>query len=380
MTETELPAETDMTSIVEVVFSDGTSSAFHHLWLRSNCLCAQCLHPQTRERTVRSHQLDPQVRPVHIGLDNHHLAITWTDGHVSVFALSWLQDHRYDVARRPEFEVRSWDSTILLQPPTVDYGQVICDDAALLHFAEQLWCHGVTFVRATPSTNDAVLRLAERVGFIRATNFGRDFEVVAMVEPNNVAYTSLELCVHTDAPNTETPPGIQFLHCLVADAPGGESTLVDGYFVAEQIRRDDPIAFDILTTVAIPYRFHDDRSDIRSHAPVIGCRFDGTIGDIRFHDALMEPLDVAPELVEATFRALRLFDRWCQDPAARIERRLEVGEIMVFHNRRVLHGRRAFDPVGGARHLHGCYVDTDEWLSRIRVLRRTIGQQLTPEE
>ena len=50
--------------------------------------------------------------------------------------------------------------------------------------------------------------------------------------------------------------------------------------------------------------------------------------------------------------------------------RLGPGEMVGFHNRRVLHGRRAFNPATGRRLLRGCYVDWDEVNSRIRVLSR----------
>jgi gamma-butyrobetaine dioxygenase len=53
--------------------------------------------------------------------------------------------------------------------------------------------------------------------------------------------------------------------------------------------------------------------------------------------------------------------------------RLGAGDMSTFDNRRVLHARSAFDPTSGDRHLQGCYIDTDELLSRIRVLRRVYG-------
>jgi gamma-butyrobetaine dioxygenase len=47
--------------------------------------------------------------------------------------------------------------------------------------------------------------------------------------------------------------------------------------------------------------------------------------------------------------------------------------MVVFDNRRVLHGRAAFDPATGHRHLQGFYVDRGEFDSRLRVLARTAG-------
>ena len=45
--------------------------------------------------------------------------------------------------------------------------------------------------------------------------------------------------------------------------------------------------------------------------------------------------------------------------------------MVAFDNRRVLHGRREFDPNSGARHLQGTYLDRDMLASRLRVLART---------
>ena len=41
---------------------------------------------------------------------------------------------------------------------------------------------------------------------------------------------------------------------------------------------------------------------------------------------------------------------------------------MIFDNRRILHGRTAFEAQSGNRHLRGCYIDRDELRSRVRLL------------
>ena len=52
-----------------------------------------------------------------------------------------------------------------------------------------------------------------------------------------------------------------------------------------------------------------------------------------------------------------------------LETRLQPGEVLVFNNRRMLHGRRAFSLCGGGvRRLLGAYVNADEWRSRLAVL------------
>ncbi|XP_016334478.1 gamma-butyrobetaine dioxygenase-like [Sinocyclocheilus anshuiensis] len=70
---------------------------------------------------------------------------------------------------------------------------------------------------------------------------------------NNVAYTSGELSLHTDYPALHHPPGVQFLHCVRQAAQGGESEVVDGFHMAEQLRREDPEAFNILSSLRVDF-------------------------------------------------------------------------------------------------------------------------------
>ena len=45
--------------------------------------------------------------------------------------------------------------------------------------------------------------------------------------------------------------------------------------------------------------------------------------------------------------------------------------MLVFNNRRMLHGRRGFTQRAGAvRHLRGCYVNIDEYANALNLLRR----------
>lgn len=42
--------------------------------------------------------------------------------------------------------------------------------------------------------------------------------------------------------------------------------------------------------------------------------------------------------------------------------------LVLFANRRVLHGRTAFDPTSGDRHLKGTYLTLDSLKDKLRVL------------
>ncbi|MEM1307665.1 MAG: TauD/TfdA family dioxygenase, partial [Pseudomonadota bacterium] len=95
---------------------------------------------------------------------------------------------------------------------------------------------------------------------------------------------------------------------------------------------------------------------------------------IRFNGHIAGVFDMPAERIAHYYSAYRAFMALSRDPAYRCVLRLSGGEMVVFDNRRTLHGREAFDPSTGFRRLRGCYVDRGEWDSRMRVLARAPRQ------
>ena len=61
------------------------------------------------------------------------------------------------------------------------------------------------------------------------------------------------------------------------------------------------------------------------------------------------------------------------DPAFEIRFRLNAGDMVLFDNSRILHGRTAFNPNEGLRHLQGCYIDRDGPSIHYQTLKRDHG-------
>jgi gamma-butyrobetaine dioxygenase len=225
--------------------------------------------------------------------------------------------------------------------------------------------NGAILIVDTPNVPGEVVRLAERIGYARPTNFGTIFDVESRPDPNNSAYTAAGLDLHTDLPNWASPPDFQFLHALANEASGGDSTLADGVALADKLRSSDPKAFEILTTTPVPFRFHDATDDIRHTAPIIELDANDQPVTIRFNNWIR---DVDPLADERFYDAYLAMWRLIRDPANVLPLRLGAGETICFDNRRILHGRTEFDPQSGRRHLQGCYVDRDMIESRLRRL------------
>lgn len=359
---------------IRVTWDDGAAGTFHHLWLRDNCRCPQCRHPDTLERILDPLSVPSDLDAGSVSItDSGGLRVQWQPGgHVSDYDADWLRGHRggADEASPCGPAPATWGAELSEAMPGADYGAVTGSDDALLDWLRLLRDFGVAVLRDTPREPLSVLALAGLVGPPRATNFGEHFDVVSKQEPNSNAYTALGLPCHTDLPNWERPPDYQLLHCLRNDAEGGDSILVDGFLAAETLRKQEPAAFRLLSGTPIDFHFQDRESDIRFRAPAIALDEGGSVAEVRFNFAVMGAVRAPTNRMGALCRALRSFAEAIRDPALECRYRLSPGELLIFDNRRVLHGRAAFDPTTGGRHLQGCYVDRDQLLSRIRVLER----------
>lgn len=371
MTINDLMVRTDT---LDVTWADNNTTAFSTIWLRDNCPSG--LHPQTQERLLDLLALDASPVLTSANLEGGEVVLSYEDGHVSRLPVTLLSTHRPGQRAEDAAAIapRLWRADMTeATVPRHGATAIMTDDSAL-----NTWMHdtarcGIAIIDHLEDRTSAGVDVARRVGFLRETNFGTTFEVINKPDPNNLAYTSVALPLHTDLPNQEVPPGYQFLHCLANDATGGGSLFADGFAMAEDLRTEDPEAFRLLCEVRIPFRFHDRDADIRVHEPVITLDSSGEVIEIRFNAHLAGIFDMSADVMADYYRAYRAFMTKTRDPKYRLTLKLKGGEMVVFDNRRVLHGRDSFDPATGFRHLHGCYVDRGEFASRLRLLARTVG-------
>jgi gamma-butyrobetaine dioxygenase len=359
-------------------WDDGFDAFFHYIWLRDHCACPVCRHPQTRERLVRVTDLPLDLPAPAAAISAHGaLRLAWPsmpglELHESLFDPGWLRQ-RADAATPEPLSVdrkTPWDASIAADLTQVDHAAFMHTDAGTSDWLRALDRYGFVVLRNGPAIEGEVLRVAERVGWPRETNFGRHFDVMSKPNPNNAAYTAIALEPHVDLPNYERPPDFQLLYCLTNEATGGDSTLTDGYIVAEALKAEDPEAYRVLNELAIDYRFQDETSDVAFRAPVIGCDEHGNPVIIRFNNWIRDTLRLPSAQVEPFYRAYRRFWELLREPRYTLRFKLRPGEMLAFDNLRVLHGRTAFDPNSGPRHLQGTYLDRDLVRSRQRVLER----------
>ncbi len=354
---------------VSVEWTNGDRTSLNVLWLRDNCPTGG--DKASAIRSFSLGQLDPEVSILEARVDDGDLVVGFSDGHRARFGGGWLAD---TVAPRAEPATELWRSR---PPQRLQFADVVTDGGHL-RLLEQLVSHGAAVVVGLTADLADTETLAARLGRIRETDFGRVFDIVSEPDVWELSQSSSALDPHTDDPYRYTPSGMSLLHCVEASPTGGgASILVDGFSVGGELRESDPGAFEVLSTVPLPWirRRVDDNDqgdpvDLVAWAPVFRLDGRGGIAGVRFHERSLGIIPGSPDHVDAVYRALMAFIARIRSPDHQWIHRLEPGEALVFDNQRVLHGRTAFEGDEGRRHLRLCTVDRDQVHSRLRLLRR----------
>lgn len=172
------------------------------------------------------------------------------------------------------------------------------------------------------------------------------------------------------------------MHCLRNRVVSGTSVFVDALNAAQRLRATHPADFDVLTTTPVEFHYVNDGHHLHRSHPTIELTPFGEISHINYSPPFQAPL--ALDTPKAFYGALKRFANLLNDPPNMYEYTLNEGDAVLFDNRRVLHARTAFrdkeGPEGGAegeptRWLKGCYMEADDLLDRVRVLRTKLGEE-----
>lgn len=356
---------------LQVTWSDRSVSEFPFIWLRDND--RDELHPTTRERIFDLTSVEPDIRPTTCEASGEELIVRWPGkDEPSRYPAAWLGAHRPGAARLDPARVERdlWDGQSLVDLPHVDAQECARSPVALKKALLTAKRYGLVIVANLDDDLAAGEAFGARIGFKRKTNFGVMFDVQSKPDPNNLAYTSMALPLHTDLPNQQQIPGYQFLHSYRNSASGGESVFADGFRICGDFAAAEPEAYELLTRVDVPWRFHDDGCDVRRRRPIINTDANGDLTAFVFNAHIADVPDMDSDVLCDYYAAYRALMIRVRDPQYAVRHSLAAGEMVVFDNWRVLHGRTAFDADSGERHYRGYYIDENEINSCIRMLSR----------
>lgn len=274
-----------------------------------------------------------------------------------------------------------WSGKIALRDRAIDHEDIVSDENARLAAYEQVLDHGLCLIANVPVQDGAVVAVAEKFGLVSPTPYADDpaqprlenIRVDATTLVNTKKSDFLE--PHTDTCWRTSLSGLVYMHCLEAHDTGGESILLDGFWVLNRFREEERDAFNLLTNAIIPFKSKvPNGDDWRSQGRLISVDFEGDICGMRYSAGSID-WDRLPAHADHPLRlAIRkLADRLNHETTwMRIQ--LRPGEMLVIDNHRVLHGRTAFDHAAGNRRIQTCSTRRDEFHNLYRHLARRLGR------
>ena len=358
-----------------LTFHDGVVATLHKTFLRDNC-------PKHRHPTSNQKLVSPANIPLDLDVDKlkvheDHLTVTWSpDSHESKYPTTWLREVSETLVPDKAHERRLGD----IKVPQVEWEKARGDDAVMRWVVESIGDKGAVLFSDVPQVQGMVAQVARLIGPLQPNIYGDVFDVVTTPVPINIAYSSHALPPHMDLCYYESPPGLQLLHCLSFDdeTQGGESFLIDGFGVANTLRDSAPDAFEVLSRV--PATFVKDHSQrdlpvLMSYSrPHITLCPQGRVVGFFWSPPFEGPLRVSQSDAAMYYDAYRTIDEHI-NRAPRWNHRLCPGELLIFNNRRMLHGRSEIFPPrteasatdSKSRWLQGCYINIDEFANRYNI-------------
>jgi hypothetical protein len=326
---------------------------FHLRWLRQFSDLDR--HPTTGERLLDSAELPEELEITDVAIDDGVLRVTWAhDRRVSRIPVAWLHEHAYAIDR------------VAAPRPSSDTATIELDgargpDAVTASVLERLALHGAALVRrehASPETETEawIAALEERGLSVVATHFGRIEDLrtdnTTNANTDQLGYTDAAIGLHTDQPFLDNPPRYQLLHGIRAADHGGETLLADGETAFRYLASLDSAAAELL--LRTPVRFHRRQRAFEREvvAPIASIRGDRV--QIRSSYFTVAPHRLPFERLTAWYRAHDQFVRILRDPRHHFRFAIRAGNLLIYDNRRMLHGRTAF---AGPRWVRGVYFD-----------------------
>ena len=349
--------------------SKGLKKEIHPFWLRERVNGEKFVDKSTQQRLFDPTQLQENIKIKDLSLCNDFLEVNFNDGASTKIAVIDIFKEFSSINEIKQIEKIKWDSSFNEQN-TLEFDENLFETDEMYKALINFYQYGFVIFKNVPTKDNFIVKFANSIGSVRRTNFGEFFNVQSKPNPNDLAYTSLDLAPHTDNPYRNPVPCIQILQCIENEVSGGLSTLVDGYTVSEKLKQEFTDYYKILTEVKIRFQFIDQTIVLEDWAEMIQLDESGNFKQVRFSPRLdFVPL-IDKEKLELFYSARKKLSELYNSENYKIEFKLLPGDLLMMDNYRLLHGRTKYDASEGNRFLQGCYIDYDSTEGRLKHLKR----------
>ena len=347
----------------------GAKKEIHPFWLRERVNSENFLDQKTQQRLFDPTMLKNSSEISKVNISDKFLEVSFKDGSYAKLVIENILKEFEKDNELYFINKLSWKSDFQ-NNNIYKFNENFFDEKIMYESLLDFYKYGFVIFENVPTQENFIVNFANSIGSIRRTNFGEFFNVKSKPNPNDLAYTSLPLAPHTDNPYRKPVPCIQLLHCIENEVGGGLSTLVDGLAVTEELKKEHPSFFQILTEIKVRFQFVDDNVVLEDWAEMIQLDENKRLKQVRFSPRLdFVPL-MDKEKLELYYAARNKISEMYNSEKFRIEFKLKPGDLLMMDNYRLLHGRTEYNANEGNRFLQGCYIDYDSTEGKLKHLKR----------
>ena len=347
------------------VYFNENDEIFSNIWLRDHARDEENWDKRSSQRKTFTAALDfkLKIKSAEIFDDGKSIKILWPDLQKPVtYTYEFLSSNSLKNKKKIS-SLKLWKDSDLKDQIYIDF-ETIQSNQGYKDFLKKLYQYGFAVVTNCKTEIGSVENIAKKIGYVRNSIFGGLWSFESNEDKADSAYTQEELRPHTDATYSNDAPGLQLLLCCKYKAKGGHSIMVDGFKIAEIIKKESKEIFEILSTINVKGNYIGDGVFLEAERPIFNLNSSKELFQVSFNNYDRAPFRFEKELTIKFYEAIRKFDLMANSREFQWRHILKPGELLIFNNWRVLHGRGSFE---GTRKISGCYINKEDFDSSCRM-------------
>jgi len=349
---------------VEIFFVNRKSKIYPNIWLRDHIKNTENWDFRTNQRKTFTANLAPDLKAVKgkILENGKLLSITWSDSSSPAkYSHKFLLNN--SEKKQLNKNIKPWIARDIKNQIYIDYNK-IDENKNFLNLLESLHKYGFAVIKNCKPNLKSVNKIANKIGYVRNSIFGGLWTFESDNKKADSAYSQEELRPHTDSTYSNDAPGLQLLLCCKYNAKGGASIMVDGLSIARELKKNHQKLFKTLTKIKVKGKYLGDGVDLEAERPVFRLNNNKEIVQVSFNNYDRAPIDLPYKSTLEFYNAIKKFDQLANSKKYQWRHILRPGELLIFNNWRVMHGRGSFS---GKRKMAGCYINKEDFDSCCRM-------------
>ena len=350
---------------INILFSNNKEDNFLNIWLRDHARDEDSWDHRSNQRKIYTAKLDPKlhIKKAILKDNGKSVDILWSDLKKPINYTSNFFLENSNKSQKINNNINIWDKKDIGEEIYTDFQNTITNDG-FKEFLEKLYKFGFVVIQNCKTEMSSVEKIANKIGYVRESIFGGLWSFESNNDMADSAYTQDELRPHTDSTYSNDAPGLQLLLCCHYEATGGESIMVDGFKIAEKIYKENRDLYTLLSEIEVTGQYIGDGVFLEAKRPIFKLNSNKELVQVSFNNYDRAAFRMDDEKTLKFYDAIREFDLIANNREYQWRHILKPGELLIFNNWRILHGRGSFK---GDRKMSGCYINKEDFDSSCRM-------------